>query len=620
MSSTEVLEILEDVCDPEDISDSSASNLNFSVDLVSCTAAELERVLSAHRNSPDYFGALQIRLVSGEALFERSGGTIVVADTGFDTLSESGVSVDLDHHRGGFDRYRDDDLGQASEYIRELAVELADAGYEVEVQGLLDKDSIVEGLLEEQFSERISRRIHPLLWWSPATFNDWLDREEIGSATRTLYDYEKSLMLLFINDVPEQCDVCTIWSAKGLDRLDSRSIDSACETYLARIEHAKSVTRWQEELTPLHPDHVQGLQDSLGESLNSIAIHALLAAFSKSVKPVEQGVEYTISYEPEFQSTIRFAEVQSSWGQEGIESVKGLYSEFKKHEGKNAFRDLWQLAITEQCLDEGIGLESLPEAVPAIRAANEDLQVSAIEENFDELSDVLEDTQTLMADLTNRLSDAAAETSRDIQRLTFTLLGAIVANIFLVLRWSDRALVPSFSIFVIVILIGFYLPLIQGRINDLDETITQVEEDYDFYEQRIRRFNKELFNLTGLSDRKDGYVQMAEDQRDRAQNQLRVVFGTLLLVWAVLCAWSSIAFQFGGLKTISLVTSALILGVISLTDEEKYFSHRNREYFRWDWALTVLFLIVLLIALQWGIGEFETLSRLLPDSLPRFTS
>jgi len=43
-----------------------------------------------------------------------------------------------------------------------------------------------------------------------------------------------------------------------------------------------------------------------------------------------------------------------------------------------------------------------------------------------------EDTQTLMAGLTERLSSAANETSQDIQRLTFTLLGAIVANIFLV--------------------------------------------------------------------------------------------------------------------------------------------------------------------------------------------
>jgi len=88
----------------------------------------------------------------------------------------------------------------------------------------------------------------------------------------------------------------------------------------------------------------------------------------------------------------------------------------------------------------------LPEVVEDIKSSYQDLQVSAVEENFEALSDVLEDTQTLMAGLTERLSSAANETSQDIQRLTFTLLGAIVANIFLVLRWSDRDPVPPFSI------------------------------------------------------------------------------------------------------------------------------------------------------------------------------
>lgn len=620
MSSTEVLQVLRDICTAENISDASVTNLNFKVDLTSCTTDELSDILRVHRDSPDYFGALQIRVLSGEVLFERRGGRIVVADTGFETLSEADLDVDLDHYRGGFDRYRDEDLGRASEFVHDLAAELSDSGETVELQGLLNKTAIAEGLLEDQFSERIIERVNPHLWWSPRTFSNWLEQEEISNATQTLYTYERSLLLLFIDDTPEHSDVCTIWSATGLDRLNGRTIDDTSEVYRDRIEHARSATSWEGELMPLHPDQVLGLRAVFGEALNAITIHSLLAAFSKSVELVDQGVKYTISYEPEFHSTQQPAELQSLWGNEGIEAVEQLYSKFKKHEEKDAFRDLWQLAITEQCLDEDVGLESLPELAPAIQSANEDLQVSAIEENFDELSDVLEDTQTLMADLTNRLSDAAAETSRDIQRLTFTLLGAIVANIFLVLRWSDRTLVPSFSIFVIVLLVGFYLPLIQGRITDLGETITQVEADYDFYEKRIRRFNKDLFNLTGLSDRKDGYVQMAKDQRDRGQSQLEVVFGSLLLVWTVLCAWSAIGFRFGGLKTASLITSALILGVISLTNEERYWSHRNHEYFHREWALIVLGLILILIALQWGIGEFDHLSGLLPDSLPRFTS
>jgi len=42
----------------------------------------------------------------------------------------------------------------------------------------------------------------------------------------------------------------------------------------------------------------------------------------------------------------------------------------------------------------------LPEVVEDIKSSYQDLQVSAVEENFEALSDVLEDTQTLMAGLT----------------------------------------------------------------------------------------------------------------------------------------------------------------------------------------------------------------------------
>jgi len=45
----------------------------------------------------------------------------------------------------------------------------------------------------------------------------------------------------------------------------------------------------------------------------------------------------------------------------------------------------------------------LPEVVEDIKSSYQDLQVSAVEENFEALSDVLEDTQTLMAGLTERL-------------------------------------------------------------------------------------------------------------------------------------------------------------------------------------------------------------------------
>jgi len=56
---------------------------------------------------------------------------------------------------------------------------------------------------------------------------------------------------------------------------------------------------------------------------------------------------------------------------------------------KDAFRDLWQLAITEHCRGTERGIEMLPEVVEDIKSSYQDLQVSAVEENFEALSDVI---------------------------------------------------------------------------------------------------------------------------------------------------------------------------------------------------------------------------------------
>ncbi|ACM58736.1 hypothetical protein Hlac_3202 [Halorubrum lacusprofundi ATCC 49239] len=235
----------------------------------------------------------------------------------------------------------------------------------------------------------------------------------------------------------------------------------------------------------------------------------------------------------------------------------------------------------------------LPEVVEDIKSSYQDLQVSAVEENFEALSDVLEDTQTLMAGLTERLSSAANETSQDIQRLTFTLLGAIVANIFLVLRWSDRDLVPPFSIFVLIVIVGFYLPLIQGRIEDLNDTITEVKNDYEFYEKHIRRFNKDLFRFGDLEDRKSAYVGLAETQRQRAQIQLRRVFYALLIVWCGLAIWSGFAYSFGQPQSLALAVSGVVLAILSLDPTDGPFGHGGYDYFSRGAAIVTLIIIFL---------------------------
>jgi len=126
-------------------------------------------------------------------------------------------------------------------------------------------------------------------------------------------------------------------------------------------------------------------------------------------------MQFQFSSEPEFNPRIDLSEQCAEWGKSGICAIRDLHQSFEAEEKKDAFRDLWQLAITEHCQGTERGIEMLPEVIEDIKSSYQDLQVSAVEENFEALSDVLEDTQTLMAGLTEWLSSAANETSQDIQ-------------------------------------------------------------------------------------------------------------------------------------------------------------------------------------------------------------
>lgn len=258
-------------------------------------------------------------------------------------------------------------------------------------------------------------------------------------------------------------------------------------------------------------------------------------------------------------------ELYDSWGDEGLESVYELYEDFSEFEGEGVFRSIWGRAIAENISD---GFNQLPQSSDEIREAQDDLEVEAIRENFDDLGDVIEDTQTLLAELNSRLSSSATQTARQIQGLGFTLVGAILANLFLVLRWSNVDLLPPFSLVVTMVIIVVYLPLIQGRIDDLDAVITEANRDYKLYESSIRQFSEALFPFDKLSERKSQYLGLARKQRDRAQQRISVVFTALIIIWGVLAYVSVSLFPTPSYRVAPTILSIPILIMLSQTTNQ----------------------------------------------------
>ena len=575
------------------VNDEATSNLSINTEASSLSEDTFKNLFEAWDSFPAYFSGFRL-IADDQRLFELSGREISVNDEGLEALVDRDLdpAVDVDFYRRGFDRYYPDDIRNAAGLLYEFASELTDASTTVTIEIGLQKGRIASELLGDEFTSDFD--LNPLLWWTPSDLFEWIGSRSPHEVAAELFEYESFPVFLFLQDAPDEVFPVPMWTASSVETLPKEELEEAADQYFDSMSASRKFTHWRGDLSPIHPSIVEGLWETCdSEQVSPLYAYSLLGVLSAAVDHDGQMMQFQFSSEPEFNPWLDLSEQCVEWGNDGICAIRDLHQSLETEEKKDAFRDLWQLAITEHCRGTERGIEMLPEVIEDVKSSYQDLQVSAVEENFEALSDVLEDTQTLMAGLTDRLSSAANETSQDIQRLTFTLLGAIVANIFLVLRWSDRDLVPPFSIFVLIVIVGFYLPLIQGRIEDLDDTITEVKNDYEFYEKHIRRFNKDLFRFGDLEDRKSAYVGLAETQHQRAQTQLRRVFYALLTVWCGLAIWSGFVFSFGQPQSLALAVSGVVLAILSFAPTDGPFGHGGYDYFSRGAAVVTLVIISL---------------------------
>jgi len=112
---------------------------------------------------------------------------------------------------------------------------------------------------------------------------------------------------------------------------------------------------------------------------------------------------------------------------------------------------------------------------------------------------------------------------------SYSLCWARSANLFLILRWGNIDMVIPFSLFVVSAILVFYCPLIDRRVEELDEIKSKGEEDYSTYNNLITGFTGEAFNFSELEGRKDEYISYADQQLAWARQNLRRIHTALIL-------------------------------------------------------------------------------------------
>ena len=461
------------------------------------------------------------------------------------------------------------DIETAAEKLYDLS-DILDG--QVTVRGNLSKDAIKEEI-NQILHQPLQGTFTIEFWYSEDSLNTWLSDQSLEDLVERIFQYDHPPLIVFWGGSHDIRSGSIVLQWSDLTELSIQECEDSEEYYREKMRLVRRAGTWHDSLPYLHPDHIRPLQEELeSPAWAHLLIYAILGSFSDTIERAEGGLQFRIAGEHELVVDTPIEELYESWGDEGLESVYELYEDFSEFEGEGVFRSIWGRAIAENISDS---FNQLPQSSDEIRKAQDDLEIEAIRENFDDLGDVIEDTQTLLAELNSRLSSSATQTARQIQGLGFTLVGAILANLFLVLRWSNVDLLPPFSLVVTMVIIVVYLPLIQGRIDDLDAVITEANRDYKLYESSIRRFSEALFPFDKLSDRKSQYLELARKQRDRAQQRISIVFTALIIIWGVLAYVSVSLFPTPSYRVAPAILSIPILIMLSQTPDQPSEENEN---------------------------------------------
>ncbi len=308
------------------------------------------------------------------------------------------------------------------------------------------------------------------------------------------------------------------------------------------------------------------------ELFSSVFVYSVFAGVSKRVRLTEDVLvleiktrRKTVSDEIDGET---FTDAVQGYSVDELAALYEFYESFVEKGTRNTYRDFWHRSIVEEC----DSFEDLPRKTAQIREFYTFLEEEAIEKNFDDLNDAIQDAHVFTADVTSTVSETTRSLTSEIQKVVLALLGAVFANLFLVVRWSNVDMVLPFSIFVISGVLLFYFPTIQTRIDELDDLISESNDDFEVYSETIQDFSGHLFDFSRFDDRRGSYVEYAEKRRKWAVEKLQLAFWLLIVVWGGLAIISILGYPRSSGQFLIAATSVLITGII-------WFRHRDADYY-----------------------------------------
>lgn len=454
-------------------------------------------------------------------------------------------------------------------------LEISNTSYTVDSTIQISKSSILDIWVSEGTDWSVDPDEFDIqFWFEIDNLTSWVDSRDFVEYASEMFSAEKMPILVYYSDSigmdlngSEYFPVFTLSESP-------QYLSSQFDSYRNRMAATRENTSYFHQAPVITPSLFAG-SPSLRKIFKPSFVYSVFAVFSDGVAVSNSSFTFSAEYGPNAidRNIVDIGAFSSSLGEEQLTDLAELYHEFARREDRAKFVEFWRRSMLQNC-DE---ITDMVDEVTDIRKSYQFIESEVIEKNFNELSDAVRDTNTFMTEITSQVSDTTTALSDEIQRLVFALLGAIIANLFLILRWDNFDTVIPFSLFVVSAILLFYFPLIDQRIEELEEMKSMGEEDYETYKDLISEFTGQAFDFDELEERKGEYLSYADNRLQWSRRKIRQIHVVLLLTGLLFVFLANLRYD---VLTIQVAFSGVFFLSVSYisyrthTQTEEYSYHR----------------------------------------------
>lgn len=530
-------------------------------------------VLQLAHEDTEYFEDFEITFHTdrtGEQPIIQSGGSLHVHNSGFDTLRHAFDDEDVDiqsWRQVVSDVLHDDEAERLAEFLLEWS---GTESISLHVDCIIDKSEISDHLKSEVDS---GLSISVFFWTKEERLRSWLDQHssDYAGIADEFFDEENLPVFVFNEEIDSEYEsLLQFHPVSSLLDPDTDDFEFSVSQYRTLMDRDRELLQAGPELSVVSPS-LFGTPKAR-ELFATVFVYSVFAGVAKRARLTGDVLELEIKTR---RKTINneidgdtFKDTIQGYTADELTALYEFYESFVEKGTRSTYRDFWHRSIVEEC----DSFDDLPRQTEQVREFYTFLEEEAIEKNFDDLNDAIKDAHVFTADVTSTVSETTRSLTSEIQKVVLALLGAVFANLFLVVRWSNVNMVLPFSIFVISGVLLFYFPTIQTRIDELDDLISESNDDFEVYSETIQEFSGHLFDFSRFDDRRGSYVDYAKKRRNWAVEKLQLAFWLLITVWAGLASISILGYPRSSGQFLIAVVSIVVAVII-------WSRHRDADYY-----------------------------------------